>query len=203
MLDFDEAEYVARTIESGCDRDEFLRKFRDAVSPGFDPALHLERIGMANQTTMLSSESMAIAGRIGRAMLARYGREEAARRFRSFDTICSATQDRQDAVLEMMKSPPDLMVVIGGFNSSNTGHLAEICADRCPTWHVEGADDLLALDRIRHRPVGAHEPVEHHGAWLPVDATEIGLTAGASTPDREIGRVMARLLELRGIDPPA
>ncbi|GAB4373988.1 MAG: 4-hydroxy-3-methylbut-2-enyl diphosphate reductase [Acidobacteriota bacterium] len=203
VLDLEEAEFVARYIEHGGDRDAFARRFADAVSPGFDPDRHLERIGMANQTTMLSSESMQIAGRIGRAMVARWGREEAARRFRSFDTICSATQDRQDAVLAMMRTPPDVMLVIGGFNSSNTGHLAEICAGHCPTWHVEGAEDLLALDRIRHKPVDAREPVMHRGPWLPDTAREIGLTAGASTPDREIGRVIARLLELRGIDPPA
>lgn len=199
VLDMDEAEYVARYIKEGGDREEFLRKFENACSKGFDPDRDLGRIGMANQTTMLSSESLAIAGRVGRAMLERWGREEAKERFRSFDTICSATQDRQDAVYKLMEEPPDVMIVIGGYNSSNTGHLAEICAEKSATYHVEDADDLLDAERIRHMPAGTKEVGESAG-WLPSGPLTVGITAGASTPDREIGRVMTRLLELRGLE---
>ncbi|NJN65124.1 MAG: 4-hydroxy-3-methylbut-2-enyl diphosphate reductase [Acidobacteria bacterium] len=202
VLDLDEAEAVADYIEHGGDRGAFLDRFRHACSPDFDPDQHLGRIGMANQTTMLSSESLRIAGLIGRAMIARHGIDDARQRFRSFDTICSATQDRQDAVHALIETPPDVAIVIGGFNSSNTGHLAEICAERCPTYHVEGPDDLLDLTRIRHQPVGSKVPAIDEN-WLPQGAVDIGLTAGASTPDREIGRVMARLLELRGLSLPA
>jgi 4-hydroxy-3-methylbut-2-enyl diphosphate reductase len=205
VLDMDEAERVARYVEASDDerrelRPAFMERFGDgASSPGFDPDVHLERVGMANQTTMLSSESLAIAGRVGRAFVERYGRDEARERFRSFDTICSATQDRQDAVLALIKEPPDIAIVIGGFNSSNTGHLAEICSDTCPTYHVESAADLLDARRIRHKPVDAKSPEVAEG-WLPSSQVEIGLTAGASTPDKEIGEVMARILELRGIE---
>jgi 4-hydroxy-3-methylbut-2-enyl diphosphate reductase len=199
VLDMDEAEYVARYIAEGGDRDEFLSKFENACSEGFDPDRDLGRVGMANQTTMLSSESLAIAGRVGRAMLERWGREEAKERFRSFDTICSATQDRQDAVYKLMEEPPDVMIVIGGYNSSNTGHLAEICAEKTATYHVEDAADLLDATRIRHMPAGSKDVGESEG-WLPEGQLTIGITAGASTPDREIGRVMTRLLELRGLE---
>ncbi len=176
----------------------FLAQFANAVSPGFDPERDLGRIGMANQTTMLSSESMAIAERMRQALATRFGEEQAAQRFRSFDTICSATQDRQDAVRRMMLDPPDLMIILGGFNSSNTGHLAEICAGVVPTFHVEAADGLLDATRIRHK--GIHgEGLLVSENWLPEGRVTIGLTAGASTPDREIGRLIARLLELRGL----
>jgi 4-hydroxy-3-methylbut-2-enyl diphosphate reductase len=200
VLDLDEAQAVADHITGRGDAAAFLDRFGEVVSPGFDPDRHLDRVGMANQTTMLSSESLRIAGLIGRAMVERWGRKEAAERFRSFDTICSATQDRQDAVLALMKQPPDLAIVIGGFNSSNTGHLAEICSERCPTFHVETAEDLLSAAEIRHRPIGRREPATAR-AWLPDGPVEIGLTAGASTPDREIGRVIERLCTLRGVSP--
>jgi 4-hydroxy-3-methylbut-2-enyl diphosphate reductase len=155
---------------------------------------------MANQTTMLSSESLAIAERIRQAMVARHGEEEAEQRFQSFDTICSATEDRQQAVLEMMESPPELALIIGGYNSSNTGHLAEICSRYTRCFHIAGAEELHSLDRIRHLPPGAEEPVETE-SWLPAsDQLDLGLTAGASTPDREIGAVIQRLLGLLGID---
>ncbi len=198
LRDLQEAEQVARFIERPGDPAEFLERFENAVSPGFDPAADLERLGVANQTTMLSSESLAIAERLRRALAARYGEAGAGLRLRCFDTICSATQDRQDAVRRLVADPLDLVIVVGGFNSSNTTHLAEICQAAAPTYHVEDADGLLDAHRIRHRPVGADKPVVAEG-WLPETPVTIGLTAGASTPDREIGRLIARLLQLRGL----
>jgi 4-hydroxy-3-methylbut-2-enyl diphosphate reductase len=201
VRNMEETEIVARYIEEGGDPEEFLATFRNAVSEGFDPERDLERVGMANQTTMLSSESLAIAERIRRAMVARHGESEAEQRFRSFDTICSATEDRQQAVLEMMESPPELALVIGGYNSSNTGHLAEICSRYTRCYHIAGAEELLSPERIRHLPPGGKEPDEAEG-WLPrTDRLDLGLTAGASTPDREIGAVIRRLLELLDIPP--
>ncbi len=198
VRDMDEALQVAAYIEGDARRAAFDARFREAASPGFDPDRDLGRIGMANQTTMLSSESLAIAARVREALERRFGAAAAAERFRSFDTICSATQDRQDAVRRLMESPPDLMLIIGGFNSSNTGHLAEICAGVVPTYHVEGADGLLDAQRIRHKPIHERELVETDG-WLPAGPVEIGVTAGASTPDKEIGRLIDRLLLLRGV----
>ena len=118
---------------------------------------------MANQTTMLSSESMAIADRVRDAMRARYGEAELPARFRSFDTICSATQERQDAVKALLADPPQLMIVIGGFNSSNTGHLTEMCAERVPTFHIEDAGHIESGERIFHLPVGVRTPVFDDG----------------------------------------
>jgi len=198
VLDMDETEAVCRTIRGEVDRAHFLDRFASAVSAGFDPDRHLERIGMANQTTMLSTESMAIAHRVRDAMRARYGEAELPSRFRSFDTICSATQDRQDAVKGLLAEPPQLMIVIGGFNSSNTGHLTEMCAERVPTFHIEDAGHIESGEEIFHLPVGVKTPILETG-WWPAEATEIGITAGASTPDREIGRVVERLLQIRGI----
>ena len=200
VRDLEEAEVVARFIEDGGDPEGFLARFARACSDGFDPHRDLQRIGMANQTTMLMSESLAIQERVRRALAARYGEEELPARFRAFDTICSATEDRQQAVLRMIAEPLDLALVIGGFNSSNTGHLARLCAERVPTWHVEGAWDLLDRERIRHKPVGGSGPiVSRH--WLPEGDVRVGVTAGASTPDRDVELVLRRLLELRGVEP--
>jgi 4-hydroxy-3-methylbut-2-enyl diphosphate reductase len=199
VLDMAETEEVCRYIRGEGDRASFLERFANAISPGFDPDRHLERIGMANQTTMLSTESMAIANRVREAMRARWGEAGLEGRFRSFDTICSATQDRQDAVKALLAEPPQLMIVIGGFNSSNTGHLTEMCAERLPTFHIEEAGHIESGSRIVHLPVGSRVPVVTED-WWPAEVTEIGITAGASTPDREIGRVIERLLQIRGIE---
>src|SRR5205085_11828104 len=120
-----------------------LKKFAPhAVSPGFDPDLHLKQIGVANQTTMLASESLAIAAEVGAAIERARGVEARASDFRSFDTICSATQERQDAVKELLTEPLDAMVVIGGFNSSNTISLTALCAETLPSYHVETPEDI-------------------------------------------------------------
>ncbi len=199
VLDDEETELVARFIEGAEPPNAILERFPNAMSPGFDPEAHLQRVGMANQTTMLSSESLAVAERIRAAFVSRYGEDEAAARFRSFDTICSATQDRQDAIIELMKDPPDVVLIVGGFNSSNTGHLCEICSESSPTYHVETADDLFDGTRIRHLPAHATEPVVTE-SWLPDGPLRVGVTAGASTPDRDIGRVIETLCTLRGLD---
>ena len=115
-------------------------------------------------------------------------------RYQAFDTICSATQDRQDAVVALLRNTPvDLMVVIGGYNSSNTANLARICAEARPTFHIADPDCLLSPDRIRHRPVGSKAELETTG-WLPADGpVTVGLTSGASTPDNLVGAVIAKL----------
>jgi 4-hydroxy-3-methylbut-2-en-1-yl diphosphate reductase len=173
------------------------QRFAHAASPGFDPERHLGRIGLANQTTMLMSESLEIQDMLRSAVRDRYGEAELSDRFRAFDTICSATQDRQDAVLRMLaEGGLDLMVVIGGYNSSNTQALTRICAARLPTYHVDRAECLQA-EAIRHRPIGLSEET-HTASWLPPGAVRVGLTAGASTPNSVVGEVVARLLALRG-----
>jgi len=193
-----EAAVVCDYIRRGGDRASFLEKFSPACSPGFDPDAHLGRIGLANQTTMLSSESLEIQEMIRTALEGRYGRDEIPERFRAFDTICSATQDRQDSVLALIADRPDLMVVIGGYNSSNTSHLAALAARSVPTYHIQDATCILGSEAIRHKPFGSRSEITTPG-WLPPGPVTLGLTAGASTPNNKIGEVVSRIAALRGV----
>ncbi len=174
-------------------------RFPEAMSPGFDPDQHLQRIGLANQTTMLMSESMEIQELLRSAMRERWGEAELRNRFRAFDTICSATQDRQDAVGKMLEAGGlDVMVVIGGYNSSNTQALARLCSDRLPTYHISGPEGLDG-EAIRYRAVGGSHGEERREGWLPAGPLVLGLTAGASTPNNVVGEVVEKLLALRGL----
>jgi len=202
VADLEEARFLCDTIEGKVSAAEFLERMGHAVSPGFDPETDLERIGSANQTTMLSSETLEVSRLVRDAMIRRYGEDGIEERFAAQKTICSATQDRQDAVRELIELGPDLVVVTGGYNSSNTGHLAEIASGACPTYHVDRADCLVSADEIRHRPVGAKEEIVTRG-WLPEGPLTVGVTAGASTPNTEVGGVLERILEFRGMDPDA
>ncbi|OPZ22587.1 MAG: 4-hydroxy-3-methylbut-2-enyl diphosphate reductase [candidate division BRC1 bacterium ADurb.BinA364] len=196
-----EAALVCEAIEGRADPDSFLRLFEAACSPGFDPERDLRRLGLANQTTMLSEQSLNIGRMLREAMLRRYGAEHVESHFRAFDTVCTATQDRQDAVAELARTRPDLILVVGGFNSSNTGHLRRIAADFAPAFHIDGPDCLISASEIRHKPSSQTEPAIAR-EWLPAGPLSIGLTAGASTPNRVTGEVIERLLALRGIEPP-
>jgi 4-hydroxy-3-methylbut-2-en-1-yl diphosphate reductase len=197
VRDREEAGAVCAFIRGQQGREEMLARFRHAASPGFEPDRDLARIGLANQTTMLMSESLDIQEMLRQAVRDRYGEAELPVRFRAFDTICSATQDRQDAVLRMLGAGGlDLMIVIGGYNSSNTQALAKICAERLPTYHINGPDGLQE-DGIRHRPVGSNQDVMSP-SWLPPGEVTVGLTAGASTPNNVVGDVVERILSMRG-----
>jgi 4-hydroxy-3-methylbut-2-en-1-yl diphosphate reductase len=197
VLNVDETNAVCDYIRHGGDRAQFLAKFGEAASPGFDPDRDLQHIGLANQTTMLMSESLQVEELFRQAMLDRYGTEALPSRFRAFDTICSATQDRQDAVVVLLNEKPvDLMVVIGGYNSSNTSNLARICAQKVPTFHIADPDCLESAEVIRHRPTGDKDEVRSSN-WLPSPGhVTIGLTSGASTPDNLVGNVVNRLAAL-------
>jgi 4-hydroxy-3-methylbut-2-en-1-yl diphosphate reductase len=197
VRDKSEAAYVCNYIVHGGDPHEFMSRFRQAVSENFDPVQHLQRVGLANQTTMLSSESLEIAEMLRVAMMQRHGEAEMPQRFHSFDTICSATQDRQDAVRVLESQRPDLMIVIGGYNSSNTNNLAKIAAGFTKSYHIEDAAAILSEDEIRHKPAGRKEEVVAHG-WLPPGAKVIGITAGASTPNNQIGETIERIVGFRG-----
>ncbi len=198
VLDFAEAEYVCDYIRHGGDRERFLATFAHAVSDGFDPDRDLQRIGLANQTTMLMTESLAIGVMFEQAMRDRYGAAALPGCYRAFDTICSATQERQDAVVQLLDSEAlDVMVVVGGYNSSNTCNLAAICAERVPTYHVAEPSCLVSSREIKHRPVGTPKGkvVEVAASdWLPtVRPVRVGLTAGASTPNNIVGEVIERI----------
>jgi 4-hydroxy-3-methylbut-2-enyl diphosphate reductase len=203
LFDREEARLVAAWIRGGPgapDREAMAARLDGRTSPGFDPARHLERIGMANQTTMLSGESLEIA-EILRAAVAERHPGEVAERFASFDTICSATQDRQDALHALVEEPLDLILVVGGYNSSNTGHLLEIAKARRPAYHVDRAECLLSPVQIRHQPLGCRDEVvaSPPGGWLPPPPVTVGITSGASTPDASLGAVIDRVLELQAI----
>jgi 4-hydroxy-3-methylbut-2-en-1-yl diphosphate reductase len=197
VLDLDETALVCEYIRGGGDRRRFLDKFSSAASPGFDPDRDLQHIGLANQTTMLMSESLRVQALFRQAMQDRYGAAGLADSFRAFDTICSATQDRQDAVVKLLgETALDLMIVIGGYNSSNTCNLARMGAAKVPTFHIAEPDCLESAEAIRHRPAGGHDEIRTQG-WLPAaGALAIGLTSGASTPDNQVGATVQRLTTL-------
>lgn len=201
IRDMDEAQPLLRFIEEGGDPAPIVERFAQATSTGFDPELDLVRIGVANQTTMLANESLAIANLFKKSLERRYGPENIDQHFRSFDTICSATQERQDAVLEMMEDPPDVMIVIGGYNSSNTNHLAKICSEHTATYHIEDASCIdPETGSIEFKPVGEPDEISQKD-WLG-DARTVGVTAGASTPNNKIGQTIERIVRLKGLELP-
>ena len=199
VLNESEAGVACDYIRRGGDSSSFLARFERAVSAGFDPDRELQLIGCANQTTMLSSESLTIGEMFRAAIADRYGEAAVAERFRAFDTICSATQDRQDAVRALIEERTlDLMLVIGGYNSSNTCNLTRMCAARLPTFHVAEPSCIVSSAEIRHKPVGRTEEISSD-AWLPATGPiRLGLTAGASTPDNLVGDAIRRLEHLAG-----
>ena len=205
VLDRVEAGAVCDYIRYGNDREAFLARFRSVASANFDPDHDLQRVGLANQTTMLMSESLEIGKMFRQAMADRYGESDLVHRYRAFDTICSATQDRQDAVGALLDEHRlDLMMVVGGYNSSNTRNLARMCVPRVPTYHIDDPDSIASAVALRHRPVDANEPMPSRqpspageviaNDWLPPSGlVTVGLTAGASTPNNIIGQVIKRL----------
>ncbi|MDP3718758.1 MAG: 4-hydroxy-3-methylbut-2-enyl diphosphate reductase [Acidobacteriota bacterium] len=179
---------------------ELMDEFREAASPGFDPDRDLQRMGLANQTTMLMTETLKVQETLRRALIERHGSDDLEAHYRAFDTICSATQERQDAVLDLLRDGGlDQMIVIGGYNSSNTQALARMCAPRVRTFYIDNPS-CIEETFIRHRQVGAAEEGRTDG-WLPAGPQTIGITAGASTPDSVVGEVLERILALRGCTP--
>ena len=176
-------------------REAFMTHFAKACSPGFDPDRDLLRLGVANQTTMLKSETEEIGRLFERTMLQRFGPTELSQHFLAFNTICDATQERQDAMFALVDEPLDLMVVIGGYNSSNTTHLQEIAVSRgIRSFHIDTPERIGPGNRIEHKPLGGGLVVEE--PFLPAGAIRIGITSGASTPDRVVEDVIGRLVEL-------
>jgi 4-hydroxy-3-methylbut-2-enyl diphosphate reductase len=204
VFDRPETEIVCDYIRRGGDRDAFLARFDKAASPGFDPDRDLQRIGLANQTTMLMAESLEVGEMIRAAMRDRYQDATLPEHYQAFDTICSATQDRQDAVVALLGATPvDLMIVIGGYNSSNTANLARICDASRPTYHIADPDCLVSAEEIRHRPVGSKVEVTATGWLPPAGEVVIGLTSGASTPDNLVGAAISKLSAFCGEPAPA
>jgi 4-hydroxy-3-methylbut-2-enyl diphosphate reductase len=193
-----ETDYVCNYILNGGNKAEFLEKFKGAYSEGFDPDKDLQAVGVANQTTMLRGETEDVQRRLRAAMMKKYGEAEIDRHFRFFDTICGATQDRQDALEKLLREPLDLLLVIGGYNSSNTSHLAEMGEAKLPTYFIKNAAKMGSEKSIVHYDQHQHKEVETQD-WLPAGKITVGITAGASCPNNLIEDVIHRLLSLRGI----
>ena len=199
VLTLADVDYVCDYMLHGGDKQAFLDKFTDDHSPGFDPDLHLGKVGVANQTTMLKSETEEIQRRIRSAIRERDGNDQ---NFQVFDTICGATQERQDALIEMLRKPMDLLLVVGGYNSSNTAHLVEMAEPQLPTFFIRGASCITSLDEIVHFDLHRREEITSNYAKLFSDdhPVTIGITAGASCPNNLIEETIFKVFELRGID---
>ena len=196
VLNLEEAEYVCNYVLHGGNRDEFIAKFEQACSAGFDPDTDLARVGIANQTTMLKSETEQIGKLFERTMMKKYGTASLNQHFVSFNTICDATQERQDAMLNLVEEKLDLMVVIGGFNSSNTTHLQEIAIARgIPSYHIDDAHRIGPGNRIEHKPLERDVTIQEN--WLPDGPIVVGITSGASTPDRAVAEVVSKIFSLK------
>ena len=199
VLTLDDTDFLCRYIREGGDRDVFFGRFESALSPGFDPDEHLKSVGVANQTTMLKSETEEIQRRVRQAVIDRDTTED---RFKVFDTICGATQERQDALFEMLRKPMDLLMVVGGYNSSNTTHLVEIAEQELPTFFIRNAECLDSLEQVIHFDLQQKTEVEssYPKDLLGAENIVIGITAGASCPNNLIEDTILRLFALRGVD---
>ncbi|MDJ0741928.1 MAG: 4-hydroxy-3-methylbut-2-enyl diphosphate reductase [Xenococcaceae cyanobacterium MO_167.B27] len=196
VLNMAQAQYVSNYMLNGGDRAEFLSKFHNAYSEGFDPDKDLERIGIANQTTMLKSETEQIGKLFEQTLLKKYGPVEFNNHFMSFNTICDATQERQDAMLNLVEEDLSLMVVIGGFNSSNTTHLQEIAIERgFDSYHIDSVDRIIDANAIEHKPLAQDIQIQEN--WLPEGAITVGVTSGASTPDKVVADVIKKIFDLK------
>ncbi|MBV9387218.1 MAG: 4-hydroxy-3-methylbut-2-enyl diphosphate reductase [Chroococcidiopsidaceae cyanobacterium CP_BM_ER_R8_30] len=199
LLNLQEAEYVSNYILNGGNKAEFMAKFGRACSSGFDPDQDLEQIGIANQTTMLKGETEQIGKLFECTMMKKYGPAQLNQHFLSFNTICDATQERQDAMLQLVDEKLDLMIVIGGFNSSNTTHLQEIAIERgIPSYHIDSVARISSPNCIQHKPL--HRNLEVTENWLPDGEIVVGITSGASTPDKAVADVVEKIFELKGVE---
>ena len=198
VFNLEETDLVCRYILTGGDKDEFLERFKGAYSSGFDPDQHLRAVGVANQTTMLRGETEEVQHRLRSAMTERFGEVELPDHFRYFDTICGATQDRQDALEKLLRNQLELLIVIGGYNSSNTSHLAEMGAAKLPTYFIKNAAKMVSDQLIVHFDLHLRQEVES-SAWFPPGDITVGITAGASCPNNLIEDTIRRLFELRNI----
>lgn len=196
VLNLEQAKYVTNYILHGGDKAEFLALFDRAYSDGFDPDRDLQQIGIANQTTMLKTETEQIGKLLEQTMLQKYGPTQLNRHFMSFNTICDATQERQDAMLDLVEKELSLMLVIGGFNSSNTTHLQEIAIERdIPSYHIDSAKRIISKTKIEHKPLGKEIAIAEN--WLPEGKITIGVTSGASTPDAVVAEAIEKIFALK------
>lgn len=198
VLTLADVDYVCNYLENGGDKTAFLERFKGDHSEKFDPELHLAKIGVANQTTMLKTETEEIQRRLRTAITRRDGDATA---FQMFDTICGATQERQDALFEMLRKRMDLLLVVGGYNSSNTAHLVEIAEPEVPTFFIRDSSRIKSLEEIVHYDLHHKEEKTSDYSRLFSDdrPVTVGITAGASCPNNLIEETLMKVFELRGI----
>ena len=195
-----ETEYVCNYIRNGGNKEEFLEKFKGAHSPGFDPDIHLRAVGVANQTTMMRNETEDVQNLIRQAISDRYGAQVLDQHFRFFDTICGATQERQDALNDMLQNnKPDVLIVVGGYNSSNTTHLAEMGEVELPTYFIKNSDKLVSPREICHWNIHESKEITTKN-WLPEGDVQVGITAGASCPNNLIEETIKKLFSFRNVE---
>lgn len=199
VYSLEETDYVCNYIRHGGKKVSFLEKFKGAHSEGFDPDEHLKAVGVANQTTMMRNETEEVQRRIKQAIIDRYGDQKLDNHFRFFDTICGATQERQDALQVLLQDPLDLLIVVGGYNSSNTSHLAEMGEAKLPTYFIKNAQKMDSADFISHYNQHEQKEVETR-EWLPAGNATVGITAGASCPNNVIEETITRIFQFRGVN---
>lgn len=201
VLTLEDTDYLCEYIRNGGDREAFLERFEGGYSEGFDPDLHLEKLGVANQTTMLKGETEELQRRVSEAIKDRDGEERAADNFQFFDTICGATQERQDALYQMLDEPMDVLIVVGGYNSSNTTHLVEIGQEHLPSFFVSDSSCLKSLEEILHFDLEERREKTSYSKNIldPEKSVTVGVTAGASCPNNLIEATVLRIFELRGV----
>jgi len=199
VKDMAQAQHLADFITSKLPAEQFAIDFKGQYSEGFDIGKDLKRIGVVNQTTMLASETQGIADYLKQVMINHYKPtpEEVSQYFADTrDTLCYATNDNQSAVQGMLEADADIAIVIGGYNSSNTSHLVELCELKLPTYFIKDEHCLVSSKLVRHFDLHTHTEIETE-SYLPEHSPlRIMITSGASCPDALVERVMERLAEL-------
>ena len=195
VRDLEEAEKLANVIRGNASNEFFYQHFENRISEGFNPETHLRKIGVVNQTTMLATETQAIATLLKKAIIDRYGEDQADEHFADTrDTLCYATKENQDATLSLIADGADLAIIVGGYNSSNTSHLVALCESSLPTYFISDAGEIHSPEKIRHLDNMNKQLVETQN-WLPTsNPTDIILTAGASCPDALLDEVLQKIV---------
>ena len=195
VKDLNEAKFLSNIILKERDKKEFYEFFNEKYSPGFNPEKDLLKVGVVNQTTMLASETQAIADYLKQTIIKKYGKENINNHFADTrDTLCYATYDNQQATVELLNKKADLAVVIGGYNSSNTGHLVELCEEKLKTYFISDDKKIISPSEIKHFDIHSKKEIVTKDFIPQKDVVDIILTSGASCPDAVLDRVLQKLL---------
>lgn len=197
IQDKDEALILVEFILEHRSTKEFYKFFEERISENFDPTKDLQKIGVVNQTTMLATETIEISEILKKAMIQKYGLKEIDKHFADTkDTLCYATWENQSALIEMLKEEGDLAIIVGGYNSSNTSHLVELCEDKLPTYYIKDEEEIISKEKIQHL-VLKNKQVKITENWLPdKKPVSILLSAGASCPDALVDKVIKKIAKI-------